>query len=965
DLCQCFSAPASFCPVNSRLTCSNNTQDDFNQIPLLSSSNQLELHHFNNEVPTYEPICAIKIFSQLKYYRSIVSTVPQCLSSISSIYFVHSTIHRNQFSSDKLFFYKSILNFTNLNLTSTKILTLDSVQFLVKPFHLNSLMMLTHLTITHTEDFYLLGSYPQLSYLNLDHTNLTDKQLNRIFTHTTIPDLTTLILSNNHLTTLGNRFPSTIRYLDLSKNQIKSLNYYSFKSLYSLNILNISFNWPLEIQQDTFTRIPYLEILDISYTLPTLPFDDLFLPLQKLRHLNVSSNALDTLPHLPIPHDAHMIESYDQHLPVLYVDLSNNNFEKLDLDVYSSPSTQDKYILSLNMNSNRIKTLKSSSMLSNDAKRRGPFIEFELMNNSLECDCDLYESVSQLLQTNSSLQRTSAGNSSASNQLINRIRIIRLSNLTCLDLIDPTNLRLLYDLNSSNSFCSYTKSCPSTCSCCLTSISSNDCHCYSQCPHQCSCKHSVDLTHNSINCSNQQLYQIPADLPHSTTHLYLDNNEIRYLDHNFTYLTRLKALSLANNSFEYLTNYDFFTMNRMEYLDLSSNHIKHIQSKTFVNLIKLKKLYLHNNDWMPNFYHQENLFQSNIRLDLLTYGNGLTCNRSTISSMIINERPLTAEDCCSTYTDVYACEKKFRVDRYNLKHELSSTYSKTYFFFILYQKYILFALIICLFVIICLITIYINRKKREFLAKEKLLLNTDLKLETNLYDTKGMKYNQQGNDNSISYTDEDEYASIPLTTSQTDLSSIIHSQTIIPPLPPRRQFISNRPVSHSSTVSTTITSPNFSSLTTTHSCLQIKLDVLVLYSITDSKYIHDNIGQQLEDAYGKRFSFHFIHRDRMLGELDWLIENSCVTILILRKPYNQIHDYMKILSAYASLKCFIILINHEPNHRLISIKAREKIARLYRTSDIFEWNSDPKSLLHEQLDLFLEQNCGSATYVSD
>ena len=48
--------------------------------------------------------------------------------------------------------------------------------------------------------------------------------------------------------------------------------------------------------------------------------------------------------------------------------------------------------------------------------------------------------------------------------------------------------------------------------------------------------------------------------------------------------------------------------------------------------------------------------------------------------------------------------------------------------------------------------------------------------------------------------------------------------------------------------------------------------------------------------YGKRFSFYFLHRDRMLGELDWLIENSCVTIIILRKPYHIVHDYMKILS---------------------------------------------------------------------
>jgi hypothetical protein len=237
-----------------------------------------------------------------------------------------------------------------------------------------------------------------------------------------------------------------------------------------------------------------------------------------------------------------------------------------------------------------------------------------------------------------------------------------------------------------------------------------------------------------------------------------------------------------------------------------------------------------------------------------------------------------------------------------------------------------------------------------------------------------MKNSRQFNDNSFSYTDEDDYASIPLTISQTDLTiPVLHAQTTnVPPLPPPRYFNSHRPISHTSTTSTSITvrsnkGLNSSSITTIRSCLQIKLDVLVLYSINDSEYIHENIGQQLEYMYGKRFSFYFIHRDRMLGELDWLIENSCITILILRKPYHLIHDYMKILSTCSPIKCFIILINNnntESNSR-VTLKVREKIARVYRTSDIYEWNANSNALIHEQLELFLEQNCGSATYVTD
>ncbi len=255
--------------------------------------------------------------------------------------------------------------------------------------------------------------------------------------------------------------------------------------------------------------------------------------------------------------------------------------------------------------------------------------------------------------------------------------------------------------------------------------------------------------------------------------------------------------------------------------------------------------------------------------------------------------------------------------------------------------------------------------------------------------TSNTAYKQQENDVSISYSDnddEDDYASIPLTVSQMDLTPVIRPQPVVPPLPPPRQtqqqrLISNRPASHSSTVSTSTTirsivpglkrtNSNTSkqvqpSLTPARSCLQIKLDALVLYSINDSELVHGNIGEILEDMYGKRFSFYFLHRDRMLGELDWLIENSCVTIIILRKPYHIVHDYMKILSTCTSIKIFLILVNNEQTNHLssTSIKAREKISKLYRTTNVYEWNSNPKAIIHEQLELFLEQNCGSATYV--
>ncbi|CAF1023774.1 unnamed protein product [Rotaria sordida] len=1027
DICKCLSSPSIYltsnlCSLTSSLICINNTNEEFLRIKLneitpisFQIEQQIEFHNFNYDIINYEQLCFLKNFSQLTFFNLIFNfssnQIPNCLLKISSLRFINSFIENHNYLSEKLIFYNTTFNIKYLNLISTKILILHSIKFLIKPFELHSLISLTHLTITYTEDYNLSGFFPHLSYLNLCYTKLNDKQLNKIFSQINLPDLTTIILSNNQLTLITNKFPLTIRYLDLSNNYIKSLDYYSFKTLYSLNILNLSYNSPLEIQQDTFTRIPYLEILDLSYTLPTLSFDDLFLPLQKLRHLNISGNYLDTFPHLPIPYDAHSIESYDHHLPVLYVDLSKNNFEKINFEIFLSSSTQDKYILSLNMNYNCLKTLKFPLILLNDTKHRGPFIELDINNNPLECDCNLYESILNFYKNHtSSYQKQTTLNlpplfqqtppvgfySSNFNHYIRsrrqynfvqknflsnvfakqtRIKFLHLFNLKCIDMIESSIHRSLFDINSSNSFCSYTKYCPSTCLCCSTLLSKNNCNCYLNCPNECSCKHSYDLTYNYVNCSNRQLNKIPLNIPYSTTHLYLNNNQIKLIENNLTYLINLKYLSLANNYLEYLSNNHFSTMINMEYLDLSSNHIQNIESKTFSNMINLKKLYLHNNLWIPKFYNGNKELQSNIRLNFLTYANGLSCNRSIISSSFLIERPLTAQDCCN-YSNTESCQITiFNMNGNNIEHAINSTTSLNHFFTIGFQqKYILLGFILAIFILICIITLYIYHKKRRLFFKKKYLSNGDINKGINHCNTKALNshtiYNHQDIDNSLSYTDEDDYASIPLTISQTDSNSSNNFQSNVPPLPPPRHIILHRPISHSSTISTSITLQSIknrhpSSLITTRSCLQIKLDVLVIYSINDSEYIHEYIGKNIESMYGKRFSFYFIHRDRMLGELDWLIENSCVTILILRKPYHLVHDYMKIISTCSTFKCFIILINNEKNHQITSIKVREKIARLYQTSDIYEWNSNPSSLIHEQLELFLEKNCGSATYVTD
>lgn len=338
-----------------------------------------------------------------------------------------------------------------------------------------------------------------------------------------------------------------------------------------------------------------------------------------------------------------------------------------------------------------------------------------------------------------------------------RVKLLHLSNLTCQDMIDSKKNRSLFDLNSSNSICSYAKYCPSTCSCCSSSspflFSTNNnyqtCDCSYQCPSECSCKHSFDLTKNYVNCSNLYLSKIPSNIPSSTTHLYLNNNQLRSLDKNLTHLTKLQYLSLSNNQLEYLVDDEFSTLSRVEDLDLSSNRIQNINSKTFSTLFNLKHLYLQNNPWVPKFYSGNGEFQSNIRLNSLTYGNGLICNRSLMSSSFTIETPLTPEDCCQ-YSNIESCQPPIQINNHNLEsnreqifihNDQSSLFPKRVLNFLFHEDYRLFIIIGSSFIILVLISGIIlcctcRRKKDQKQlspAERKLLSNGDLSKTINHY----------------------------------------------------------------------------------------------------------------------------------------------------------------------------------------------------------------------------------------
>ena len=797
DLCQCSSNPATdavsnLCSFQSTRTCSGQLSDPLEPFLINDSfppKTELELDHFSDgavrllfEQPHF---CSTWNFSRLTFVhlKSNLSfpSLPHCLATIESLLLINSFLTSPLLvlpdHLSTLILLNTTWNTARINFTSIETLHLSSVRSLGKPLELHSLSSLIHLTITHIANYVLRGSFPHLSYLNLAQTNLTDQRWNQILSNIQVPDLTTLMLSGNQLTVVTNRFPSTVRYLDLSVNQIKALDYYSFKSLYSLNVLNLSSNSPLEIQQETFTRIPYLEVLDLSFCSPSLDFEELFQPLQKLRHLNISANQLDTFPLLPVPYDAHTIDSYDQQLPVLHVDLSKNDFAQLNAEMFLSSSTQDKYTLEIKIQSNQVKTLKLTSAFFNETKRRGPFIELDLTDNPLQCDCHLYESVLNVFKYDPTYQKQSlfqgewcreekrrsiwipvlgsppfypyvvqnapstalrswkdGQQPGLSTSLVKqaRLKLLHLSNLKCTDMMEPSITRSLVDLHSFDSFCFYNIACPPTCPCCS---SPKSCFCQWQCPSVCSCQHSSDFIVNHVNCSSRQLPEIPRDIPSSTTHLDLNHNRIKALKNDLVHLTHLKDLSLAHNRLESLTDEQFSMLTHLERLDLSANMIETISSMAFSNLHQLQRLHLHGNPWRPHFYNNQNEFQSNVRLALLSYASGSTCNRSSLGTA------LSHKDCCQVSTDP-SCQPVLSSNRTELKlanallayrNQTSSTVLIGWFDR-KYRAYSLVGISICLLLCICCILLYLHQRRRSLLAKSPFLSKNDMGKKTNHYD---------------------------------------------------------------------------------------------------------------------------------------------------------------------------------------------------------------------------------------
>ena len=121
---------------------------------------------------------------------------------------------------------------------------------------------------------------------------------------------------------------------------------------------------------------------------------------------------------------------------------------------------------------------------------------------------------------------------------------------------------------------------------CLISAVVASFDCRAELLNVCRCIENASAGQYVVDCSNSGLDSIPKNIPKETTHLYLDNNHLKYLQKSSfpKQYPRLKVLSIRNNE------------------------LKKVSSGLFNNIRNLKQLFLYNNSLQYKYSLPKSLF---------------------------------------------------------------------------------------------------------------------------------------------------------------------------------------------------------------------------------------------------------------------------------------------------------------------------------------------------------------------
>lgn len=456
-------------------------------------------------------------------------------------------------------------------------------------------------------------------------------------------NLKEVFLGDNRLMAISTALEnlSFLKVLDVSRNEIVSIQPFLFGGLGNLEFLNISHNKMNGISQGSFAGLVSLKVLDLTgnqiRTLSEASFDGV----PGMRHLTLAKNELSDingvfagLEHLQtLDVSQNNIRMFDYaFIPrqLIQLDLKKNKIQKLGnffkvhsvltlevldasfnairrLTEVSLPDTVRKVILH-NNNISRILPntfrdkvdLQEIDLRMNVIQRLNPksisvrgtienhfSAQVSLAGNPLVCDCEM-----EWLYGSSGIPITTP---EATEVIYLQPRVHDLAQVTCTLTHSrggrSVTTRVL-DTSPENYLCPYATHCFALCHCCDFIA----CDCQMKCPDTCCCFHDDTWSMNLVDCSGGRLDRLPDRVPMDATVVLLDGNNLQVLHaHHFIGRHSIQQLFLNNSQIQTLQNRTFHGLTSLQTLHLQDNMIVQLNGFEFFGLQRLKELYLQNN----------------------------------------------------------------------------------------------------------------------------------------------------------------------------------------------------------------------------------------------------------------------------------------------------------------------------------------------------------------------------------
>lgn len=374
-----------------------------------------------------------------------------------------------------------------------------------------------------------------------------------------------------------------LQVLNLAKNKIQVVEINSFERNTQLEAIRLDQNF-LENINGIFSTLTSLLWLNLSEN-HLVWFDFAFIP-SSLKWLDIHGNYIVHLANYYKIQDEIKIKTLDAShnrikeinpmsipntVELLFV---NNNFIK---QVHPNTFFRKTNLARMDMYANDLENLSLSALRLQTVPNNRSLPEIYLGGNPFKCDCNM-EWLHRINNMSSTRQYP---------------RLMDTHNIMCSTIHTRNTPHLQLSQTKSKDFlCTYETHCFALCRCCEFDA----CDCEMTCPMNCTCYHDQTWNTNIVDCSRQNVIEVPARIPMDATEVYLDGNSFKeLLNHVFIGRKNMRVLFVNSSQIESIQNRTFNGLTALETLHLENNNIFAIKGFEFEHLVNLKELYLENN----------------------------------------------------------------------------------------------------------------------------------------------------------------------------------------------------------------------------------------------------------------------------------------------------------------------------------------------------------------------------------